>query len=393
MERLFRLMALCACVFATGCASVAGGNVQKIYVQAQNKDGSEVSGADCQLSNDKGTWRLRAPGDSSVVRSNRPIEVKCDKAPLPQGVVSVESGTRAAMFGNILIGGVVGAVIDHSSGAAYEYPEQIRVVMGQLTSLPWVAGGTKAPPPSGYAALTDVSAVPYLGPHGRDVYREWNGRPNPKAFAISADGHYAWASGTSPADKSLPTDPFERAVSACDRHAQIKCKLYAVNDNVVWVKEAPALTAPVVSAAAPTAAAPAAAAPATAVVDEPKPVPVVATPSPSDQPARIASGFAAIDDVDAIPYLSDRGRQGYREWLVKGTPRAFALAPNGSWASAWGLKPLDASAPTDPAERALRNCSRNSSAPCKLYAVNNAVVWVKEAAENLRASTANKKPD
>lgn len=369
MERLFRLMALCACVFATGCASVAGGNVQKIYVQAQNKDGSEVSGADCQLSNDKGTWRLRAPGDSSVVRSNRPIEVKCDKAPLPQGVVSVESGTRAAMFGNILIGGVVGAVIDHSSGAAYEYPEQIRVVMGQLTSLPWVAGGTKAPPPSGYAALTDVSAVPYLGPHGRDVYREWNGRPNPKAFAISADGHYAWASGTSPADKSLPTDPFERAVSACDRHAQIKCKLYAVNDNVVWVKSEPA---PSASAATPTAAAPV-----TAVIDEPKLMPVVATPSPSGQPARIASGFAAIDDIDAIPYLNDKGREDYRTWLALSTPKAFAISSNGAYRFTNGLRPRDTAESSDPVERALQGCERVAKQPCKLYAVNGSVVWPK----------------
>src|SRR5207237_8422269 len=125
------MVAVAALVLA-GRASVTGGNVQRMYINAQMDDGTAVPGAECVLSNDKGRWTLRTPGDSSVVRSNKPIEIKCDKSALPQGVVSVESGTRAAMFGNILIGGVVGAAIDHTSGAAYEYPEQVRVVMGRM---------------------------------------------------------------------------------------------------------------------------------------------------------------------------------------------------------------------------------------------------------------------
>lgn len=142
-------------------------------------------------------------------------------------------------------------------------------------------------------------------------------------------------------------------------------------------------------------AAPATAAPALSPVPPVPPAPTtpapdrkrapVATRPPADavsqsQPApagprHIASGYAAIDDLDAIPYLSDRGRAGYREWLGKGTPRAFALSNDGHWASTWGLKPADPDAPIDPAERALRNCERSAQQPCRLYAVNNAVVW------------------
>ena len=135
MIRTIRLLVLLACVALAGCASVSGGNVQKMYVQAQAQDGAAVAGADCTLTNDKGTWRLTAPGDTSIVRSNKRMEVKCDKSPLPQGVVSVESATRGAMYGNIILGGVVGAVIDHNSGAGYEYPEMIKVIMGRMVAM------------------------------------------------------------------------------------------------------------------------------------------------------------------------------------------------------------------------------------------------------------------
>ena len=94
-------------------------------------------------------------------------------------------------------------------------------------------------------------------------------------------------------------------------------------------------------------------------------------PAPS-----IASGFASVEDVDAIPFLNDRGRQGYRDWLRRNTPRAFAISDDGHWSSTWGVRPSDPNLPKDPAERALTMCERSAHKPCKLYAVNGAVVWV-----------------
>ncbi|QJW85297.1 hypothetical protein HK414_23620 [Ramlibacter terrae] len=348
---------LAVAVLAGGCASVTGGNTQKMYVQAQTQDGTSVAAANCTLSNDKGNWRVQSPGDATIVRSNKAMDVRCEKAPLPQGVVSVESGTRAAMFGNILIGGVIGAVVDHTSGAAYEYPERIRVVMGQMTSFTLPRGGaSEGPPPTNFAALNDVAAVPHLNPRGRELYREWLGRPHPRAFAISPDGRMFGAYGTSTSDPTLPGDPVERATAGCERAAKAPCRLYAVNDNVVWVRDVPVTAAP----SAPPAARPAA----------------LRAPT---QPAPIASGYAAIEDVDAIPYLSDRGRAGYREWLLRPTPKAFAISTTGYWYPAWSLAPQDTSLPTDPTERAVVGCTRNAGTPCRLYAVNGSVVWVKPA--------------
>ncbi|MDB5859562.1 MAG: putative Dienelactone hydrolase [Ramlibacter sp.] len=104
--------------------------------------------------------------------------------------------------------------------------------------------------------------------------------------------------------------------------------------------------------------------------------PQAAQPAPA-QPARIASGFAAIDDVDAIPYLSDRGRQHYRDWLAFPTPKAYAISATGYFFGAAGLRPQDSTLPTDPVERAVVGCERAARVQCKLYAVNRSVVWTK----------------
>lgn len=102
----------------------------------------------------------------------------------------------------------------------------------------------------------------------------------------------------------------------------------------------------------------------------------VATAAPP-QPPRIATGFAAIDDVDAIPFLGDRGRAEYRKWLALPTPKAFAIAPNGYYWLTQGVRPKDASLPIDPVERALAGCERSAGMPCKLYAINGSVVWTR----------------
>lgn len=108
----------------------------------------------------------------------------------------------------------------------------------------------------------------------------------------------------------------------------------------------------------------------------------------SSRPAYTASGFANIDDIDAIPFLADDGRQRYREWLTKSTPRAFAISDTGHFAYANGLKSTDESSPKDPSERALLVCARINQAPCKLYAVNGAVVWVKSPEPTYLSTTA-----
>jgi dienelactone hydrolase len=89
------------------------------------------------------------------------------------------------------------------------------------------------------------------------------------------------------------------------------------------------------------------------------------------QPTLPKSDFAKIDDVDAVPYMGEHGRLAYREYLSKMSPRAFAVAPNGAWC--W------AEEGEDPDRRALATCEKKGGQPCKLYSVDEHVVWNAES--------------
>jgi dienelactone hydrolase len=86
--------------------------------------------------------------------------------------------------------------------------------------------------------------------------------------------------------------------------------------------------------------------------------------------------YASIENITAVPYLRDRGREQYKVFLSKPYPRAFAVSPTGAWS--W------AEDGDDPVEQVLAECQKNSNQPCKLYAVDNNVVW----ADNQPATTA-----
>jgi len=125
-----RLSVIAVAVFATGCASMTGSTDQTISVEARESTG-QVTAAMCELDNDKGKWFVTAPGSTRISRSNEDLIVTCRKDGLTPGIMTVESRTKGSMAGNILFGGVIGAIIDHNSGAAYQYPTLIQVLMGQ----------------------------------------------------------------------------------------------------------------------------------------------------------------------------------------------------------------------------------------------------------------------
>ncbi|PTB21373.1 hypothetical protein C9I57_06855 [Trinickia symbiotica] len=86
------------------------------------------------------------------------------------------------------------------------------------------------------------------------------------------------------------------------------------------------------------------------------------------RPMPQATGYAAVDSVNAVPYLDSAGRAAYSKFLHQFPSRAFAVASSGAWSWAEGGD--------DPMSVALANCSKeNHGEPCQLYAVNDSVVW------------------
>lgn len=96
--------------------------------------------------------------------------------------------------------------------------------------------------------------------------------------------------------------------------------------------------------------------------------------SPAQQATTAA--FAKVESIDALPTSSIVSRMLYRDWLTKPTPRAFALASDGSAYRTWGIT-TDPKVPFDVAERVLHRCNKAGKKECKLYAVDNTVVWTR----------------
>lgn len=128
------LIPLSATLLFAGCASITGTTGQSVSVETKKGD-QQVAGANCEISNSKGKWFVITPGSVPIGRSNDDLQVICKKEGMDHGMATVVSDTKGSMFGNILFGGGIGAIIDHNSGAAYEYPTLITVLMGENSKI------------------------------------------------------------------------------------------------------------------------------------------------------------------------------------------------------------------------------------------------------------------
>ncbi len=115
----------------TGCASITSDSMQPLNVSAKSAEGKDLSTVDCTLRNEKGEWDVKAPNMVSVHKAAGNLTVRCKKAGHPDGKLTAVSRAGASMYGNILFGGGVGALIDHNRGTAYNYPSKLPVVMGK----------------------------------------------------------------------------------------------------------------------------------------------------------------------------------------------------------------------------------------------------------------------
>ncbi|MBI4190811.1 MAG: SHOCT domain-containing protein [Betaproteobacteria bacterium] len=133
-NKLF-LAVVAIAALTNGCASITGTTNQSVSVQTREQSGGEVTGAACELTNNKGKWFVTTPGSVMIHRSNDDMQVLCNKTGFEPGRAAVVSETKASMFGNIIFGGGIGAIIDHNQGSAYEYPAFIQIMMGAFSKI------------------------------------------------------------------------------------------------------------------------------------------------------------------------------------------------------------------------------------------------------------------
>jgi formylglycine-generating enzyme required for sulfatase activity len=110
----------------SGCATVASDNTQPVSVSTTG-----CPGAKCILRNNDGVSYVTTPGTVLVDKDYADLNVSCkhDDYQDIRFSGSWESKTGGWVFGNILIGGLIGVGIDVISGNAYEYPNSILIPM------------------------------------------------------------------------------------------------------------------------------------------------------------------------------------------------------------------------------------------------------------------------
>lgn len=134
MNRISTYFLLGLFLLAGGCASITQSEMQRVSVTASN-EGKAIKDADCSLTNDKGSWNVKAPGQVDVRKSGENLSVVCKKEGLIDGLLTAVSRAAGSMFGNIIFGGGIGALIDHNKGTGYDYPDNMPVQMGKAVTV------------------------------------------------------------------------------------------------------------------------------------------------------------------------------------------------------------------------------------------------------------------
>jgi hypothetical protein len=129
-RRLPRAAALVAALSLAGCASVTHDPLQAITIETVTIDQRPIAAAGCRAANDVGIYE--GPGEQiKVRRSSDHLDLQCRHPEHGTADARVISRANAGFVGNFIVGGVVGAMVDQSSGAGYSYPTWIRLVFGK----------------------------------------------------------------------------------------------------------------------------------------------------------------------------------------------------------------------------------------------------------------------
>lgn len=143
-----RLLAFSLATFAafqlSACASIVKGSSATVAITTP-----PAQGASCSLSSPEGTWQLTSPGTATIQRSKHDVQVRCTKEGYQDAAAVIPSSFEGWTLGNIILGGVVGVVVDASTGAMNDYPNAFQVPMTKLevadTAPPAMAAPVMAP--------------------------------------------------------------------------------------------------------------------------------------------------------------------------------------------------------------------------------------------------------
>jgi len=126
-------IALVIAYFFTGCATFVNGTRQPIVIEARSAADSQAIEAKCDLHNNKGSWQMNAPGTVEVTRSPDDLHVRCEDKDSTPGTAALTSRANAGFWGNALLTCGIGMPVDYFSGAGFDYPTPITILIGSAS--------------------------------------------------------------------------------------------------------------------------------------------------------------------------------------------------------------------------------------------------------------------
>lgn len=129
----------------SGCATLTDSDQQVLVLQTI-QDQREITGVGCVLTNDAGRWFATSPGRVRIRKSAGDLTVDCKKQGAGSGneVVASRFGT-AKLIGNVVASAGLGYFVDRHSGAGFDYPATLTVMMQGAPAEPeWSAAAGNA---------------------------------------------------------------------------------------------------------------------------------------------------------------------------------------------------------------------------------------------------------
>jgi hypothetical protein len=124
MLRKLRVMFLAGCcaLMSVNCATIVSGRNQTVPVITM-PDGATVT---------VGTDQQKSPATFILDRRQEYYVVKVEKEGFKTVTITLKRGNNGWLWGNVLLGGIIGLVVDFSTGSAYKFtPTDINVQLVQ----------------------------------------------------------------------------------------------------------------------------------------------------------------------------------------------------------------------------------------------------------------------
>jgi hypothetical protein len=108
-----------------GCATVTTDDHQSVAIR------SDPPGATCQVAQGGEVIATisQTPGTAFVGKSRHDLAINCTLPGYYPGAAVLDSHFQDMAYGNLLVGGLIGLLVDTSSGAIKEYPHSVIVLL------------------------------------------------------------------------------------------------------------------------------------------------------------------------------------------------------------------------------------------------------------------------